>query len=53
LYDWLPTFIVAVGIFGWVTGSLPEAFGIGMVVFGAVGAALLRTFVAKPDESTP
>jgi hypothetical protein len=50
LYDWLPTFILAAGIFGWVTDALPDAIGIGMVVVGAVGAALIRTFSAKPDE---
>ena len=50
LYDWLPTFIVAAGIFGWVTDALPDAIGIGMVVVGAVGAALIRTLSAKPGE---
>jgi hypothetical protein len=50
LYDWLPTFILAAGIFGWVTDALPDAVGIGMVVFGGGGAALIRTFSAKRDE---
>jgi hypothetical protein len=50
LYDWLPTFILAAGIFGWATNALPEAVGIGMVIFGAGGAALIRTFSAKRGE---
>jgi hypothetical protein len=50
LYDWLPSFILAAGIFGWVTDALPDAIGIGMVVVGAVGAALIRTLSAKPGE---
>jgi hypothetical protein len=50
LYDWLPTFILAAGIFGWVTDALPDAIGIGMVVVGAVGAALIRTLSAKPGK---
>jgi hypothetical protein len=50
LYDWLPTFILAAGIFGWATNALPDAVGIGMVIVGAGGAALIRTFAAKRDE---
>jgi hypothetical protein len=50
LYDWLPTFILAAGIFGWATNALPDAVGIGMVIFGAGGAALIRTFSAKRGE---
>jgi len=51
LYDWLPTFILAAGIFGWATNALLDAVGIGMVVFGAGGAALIRKFSAKPEPS--
>jgi hypothetical protein len=51
LYDWLPTFILVAGIFGWVTHALPEAMGIGMVIAGAAGAALIRTLSARPDKS--
>jgi hypothetical protein len=50
LFDWVPTFILAAGIFGWVTNALPDAVGIGMVVFGAGGAVLIRTFSPKPAE---
>lgn len=50
LYDWLPTFILGAGVFGWVTHALPEAIGIGMAIVGAVGAALIRAVSAKPDK---
>jgi hypothetical protein len=50
LYDWLPTFILAAGIFGWATNALPDAVGIGMVIFGAGGAALIRTLSVKRGE---
>jgi hypothetical protein len=50
LYDWLPTFILAAGIFGWATNALPGAVGIGMVIFGAGGAALIRTLSVKRGE---
>jgi hypothetical protein len=52
LYDWLPTFILAAGIFGWMTDELSDAVGIGMIVFGAVGSALIRALSAKADESS-
>jgi hypothetical protein len=51
LFDWVPTFILAAGIFGWVTNAVPDAVGIGMVVFGAGGAVLIRKFSAKPEPS--
>jgi len=51
LFDWVPTFILAAGIFAWVTNAVPDAVGIGMVVFGAGGAALIRKFSAKPEPS--
>jgi hypothetical protein len=50
LFDWVPTFILAAGIFGWVTNAVPDAVGIGMVVFGAGGAALIRAVSAKRDK---
>jgi len=50
LYDWLPTFILAAGIFGWATNALSDAVGIGMVIFGVGGAALIRTLSAKRGE---
>jgi hypothetical protein len=47
LYDWLPTFILAAGIFGLVTGALSTIVGIGVVVLGTVGAVSIRTFTQK------
>jgi hypothetical protein len=50
LYDWLPTFILVAGIFGWATNALPDVVGIGMIIFGAGGAALIRMLSAKRAE---
>src|SRR5882757_11034073 len=50
LFDWVPTFILAAGIFGWATDALPDAVGISMVILGGGGTALIRTFSAKRDE---
>jgi hypothetical protein len=44
VFDWLPTFILVVGIYGWVTDTLSDAVGIGMIVAGVVGAAAMRRF---------
>jgi hypothetical protein len=44
IFDWLPTFILVVGIYGWVADALPDAVGIGMIIVGAVGAAAMRKF---------
>ena len=52
LFDWLPLFILIAGIFGWVTDALPDAVGIGMIVVGVVGSALVRKFVPSGEEST-
>jgi len=51
LFDWLPTFVLIAGIFGWVTDAVPEAVGIGMVVGGIVGGALVWKFVPTPKEA--
>jgi hypothetical protein len=49
IFDWLPTFVLVVGIYGWVSDVLPDAVGIGMIVAGIVGAAVLRKLV--PDSA--
>jgi hypothetical protein len=53
LIEWIPTFILIVGIFGWVTDALPEAAGIGMIVAGIIGSALIRKFFPPGKEATP
>lgn len=50
LVDWLPTFILIAGIFGWVTDALPDGLGIGMIVVGIAGSALVSKFFA-PDSA--
>jgi hypothetical protein len=47
LLDWLPPFIVATGIAGLVTENVPLAVGIGLIVVGVVGSALVR----KPQKA--
>jgi hypothetical protein len=47
LFDWVPPFVVATGIAGWVSDAVPAAVGIGLIVVGSVASWLLR----KPDET--
>ena len=44
IFDWLPTFILVVGIYGWVADVVPDVVGITMIVVGVVGAAAMRKF---------
>jgi hypothetical protein len=50
LFEWVPTFVLIAGIFGWVTDALPEMVGIGMIVVGTVGSALVRKFFPANEE---
>ncbi|MCV7191746.1 hypothetical protein [Mycolicibacterium brumae] len=51
LFDWLPTFVLIAGIFGWVTDALPDAAGIGMIVVGVLGNVAVNKLVpAKPKN---
>lgn len=45
LFDWLPTFVLIAGIFGWVTDALPDAVGIGMIVAGVLGNIAVNKLV--------
>lgn len=51
LVDWLPSFILVAGIFGWATGAVPEVAGIGMIVAGIVGSALISKLVPATDSN--
>ncbi len=41
LVDWLPSFVLVAGIFGWATGAAEDVVGIGMIVAGIAGSALI------------
>jgi hypothetical protein len=42
LLDWLPPFVLVVGIVGWVSESTSAAVGITLIVIGMAGSALTR-----------
>jgi len=53
LIDWIPTFVLVAGIFGWVTDALPDAVGIAMIAIGVVGNVLIgRVFPATEKTAS-
>ncbi|CAN5391867.1 hypothetical protein BH10ACT9_BH10ACT9_38240 [soil metagenome] len=52
LFEWVPMFVLIVGIFGWVTDALPDVAGIGMIVAGIIGNIVVgKLSPAKETES--
>ena len=52
LFEWVPMFVLIVGIFGWVTDALPDIVGIGMIVVGIIGNIVVgKLSPAKETES--
>ncbi len=50
LLDWLPSFVVGIGIAGWVTDSLPVALGIALIVIGVVAGVVMQKLFPKPKN---
>jgi hypothetical protein len=42
LVDWVSPFILVTGIVGWVSDEIPYPLGIGLIVVGMVGSAVMR-----------
>jgi len=51
LVDWVPMFVTGVGIAGWVTGAVPAAVGISLIVVGIAGAAVMGRIFKNPAEN--
>ena len=51
LLDWLPAFVVGIGIAGWVTEALPDAAGIALIAVGVVAGAIMRRLFPNPAET--
>lgn len=47
LFDWVPTFVTAVGVAGLVTDATPVAVGIALIVVGVAGTAAMRGLAAR------
>lgn len=50
IVDWIPMYILIVGIIGWVIDEVPEWIAITMIAVGAVGSAIVRRFAPATDS---
>ncbi len=44
--------MLVAGIFGWVTDSIPDAVGIGMIVVGIIGSAVIGRLSPKTEKAS-
>jgi hypothetical protein len=51
LVEWLPSFVLVAGTFGWATGALEDIVGIGMIVAGIAGSALIAKLSPTGDSN--
>ncbi|BBX01958.1 hypothetical protein [Mycolicibacterium moriokaense] len=47
--DWIPTYVLIVGIIGWVIDAIPDWLAVTMIAVGAIGSAVVRRFAPKTD----
>lgn len=52
LLDWLPGFVIGIGIAGWVSGALAAAVGIALIVVGILAGVLMRKLFPEEKEET-
>jgi hypothetical protein len=51
LLDWLPPFVVGIGIAAWISEALPDRASISLVVIGLVAGALMRRYAPSSTDS--
>jgi hypothetical protein len=51
LLDWLPPFVVGIGIAAWISAALPDRASISLVVIGMVAGALMRRYAPSSTDS--
>jgi hypothetical protein len=52
LLDWLPGFVIGIGIAGWVSDSFSAGVGIALIVIGIVAGAVMRKLFPDEKEET-
>ncbi|AKK30178.1 membrane protein [Mycobacterium sp. EPa45] len=52
LLDWLPGFVIGIGIAGWVSDSFSAGVGIALIVVGIVAGAVVRKLFPDEKEET-
>jgi hypothetical protein len=48
--DWVPPFVVAIGIAAWATDSLPVPVNIALIVVGIVAGGLMKKYFPGPTD---
>lgn len=52
LLDWLPGFVIGIGVAGWVSDSFSAGVGIALIVVGIVSGGVMRKLFAEEKEET-
>jgi hypothetical protein len=50
IVDWIPMYVLIVGVIGWVIDAVPGWLAITMIAVGATGSALVRRFAPSTDS---
>ncbi|WP_445168218.1 hypothetical protein ACTXG7_02155 [Mycolicibacterium sp. Dal123E01] len=50
LLDWLPGFVIGIGIAGWVSDSFSAGIGIALIVVGIVAGAVMRKMFPEQEK---
>ncbi len=50
--DWIPMYVLIVGVIGWVIDAIPDWLAITMIAAGAIGSAVVRRFAPAGDGKT-
>lgn len=55
LLDWLPGFVIGIGIAGWVSGAFAAGVGIALIVIGIIAGAVMRKLFPErgSDQRSP
>lgn len=52
IVDWIPMYVLIVGVIGWVIDAVPDWLAITMIAAGAIGSAVVRRFAPAADSET-
>lgn len=50
--DWIPMYVLIVGVVGWVIDAVPDWLAITLIAVGAVGSAVVRRFAPATESET-
>ncbi len=52
IVEWIPMYVLIVGIIGWPIDEVPDWLAVTMIVVGAIGSAVVRRFAPATDSKT-